>query len=51
MPAMFPVPEVEKNFDEKGRALLPEETDKRAQAFLKELLFFIAALNKMKETN
>ena len=51
VPAMFPVPEVEKHFDEKGRALRPEETDKRAQAFLKELLFIIAALNKMKETN
>jgi NAD(P)H-dependent FMN reductase len=49
VPAMFPVPEVEKHFDEKGRALRPEETDKQAQSFLKELLFFIAALSKMKE--
>lgn len=51
VPAMFPVPEVEKHFDEKGRALRPEETDKRAQSILKELLFIIAALNKMKEKN
>jgi NAD(P)H-dependent FMN reductase len=46
--ATFPVPLVEKNFDEKGNALNKETSDKRADAFMKELLWFAEAFNKMK---
>lgn len=35
--ANFPVPSVEKTFDDKGNALKKEETDKLANLFLKEL--------------
>lgn len=48
VPAPFPVPKVEENFDENGRALDREATDKRAAAFMKELLWFCEAFNKMK---
>jgi NAD(P)H-dependent FMN reductase len=46
--ATFPVPMVQNNFDENGKALNKEATDKRAAAFLKELLWFAEAFNKMK---
>jgi NAD(P)H-dependent FMN reductase len=46
--ATFPVPEVDKNFDENGNPLNKETTDKRAAAFLKELLWFAEAFSKMK---
>lgn len=48
VPAPFPVPKVEENFDEKGNALNKEATDKRAAAFMKELLWFCEAFDKMK---
>jgi len=46
--ASFPVPNVESSFDEQGNALNKEATDKRAAAFMKELLWFAEAFNKMK---
>ncbi len=45
--AMFPVPKVLEAFDEEGRALHPADTDKRAAGFLDELLWCIAARQKM----
>jgi NAD(P)H-dependent FMN reductase len=47
VPATFPVPKVEESFDEKGNALNKEATDKRAAAFLKEVLWFCEAFSKM----
>jgi NAD(P)H-dependent FMN reductase len=49
VPATFPVPLVEKNFDENGNALDKEKTDKRAATFLKEILWVTEAFGKMKE--
>jgi len=49
VPVMFPVAEVEKNFNEDGSPVNPEESDKRALRFINELLFFIRALDLMKE--
>jgi NAD(P)H-dependent FMN reductase len=46
--AIFPVPLVQNSFDESGNALNKEVTDKRAAAFLKELLWFAEAFHKMK---
>ncbi|MDF2436901.1 MAG: hypothetical protein K0Q95_1277 [Bacteroidota bacterium] len=46
--ATFPVPLVEKNFDDHGNAFNKEATDKRAGAFIKELTWFAEAFNKMK---
>ncbi|HEY0030601.1 MAG TPA: NAD(P)H-dependent oxidoreductase [Bacteroidia bacterium] len=46
--ATFPVPKVEENFDENGNAKDKEATDKRAAAFLKEVIWFAEAFNKMK---
>lgn len=46
--ATFPVPNVEENFDENGMALNKETTNKRAAAFLKELIWFAEAFSKMK---
>lgn len=48
VPATFPVPKVEENFDENGNAKDKEATDKRAAAFMKELIWFAEAFNKMK---
>ncbi|MGQ0827364.1 MAG: NADPH-dependent FMN reductase [Bacteroidota bacterium] len=48
VPATFPVPKVEENFDEHGNAINKEVTDKRAAAFLKEILWFTEAFSKMK---
>lgn len=47
VPAMFPVPTVAKTFSETGQATDAEGTDKRANGFLKELLFWIDAKQKM----
>lgn len=44
----FPVPKVEENFDENGNAKDKEATDKRAAAFMKELIWFAEAFGKMK---
>lgn len=46
-PAKFPVPTVEKTFNEKGEATDKEKTDKRAKAFLDELVWCAEAKKKM----
>jgi NAD(P)H-dependent FMN reductase len=46
--ATFPVPVVQNSFDEKGNAINKEATDKKAAAFMKELLWFAEAFSKMK---
>ncbi|MCW3085593.1 MAG: hypothetical protein JWP12_2959 [Bacteroidetes bacterium] len=46
--ATFPVPLVQDNFDEHGNAIHKEATDKRTAAFMKEILWFTEAFNKMK---
>jgi NAD(P)H-dependent FMN reductase len=47
VPAMFPVPNVEKTFDENGNASDKEGTDKRAGTFVAELNWCIEAGKKM----
>ena len=47
VPAMFPVPNVEKSFDETGNATDAEATDKRAKGFISELLWCMEAKSKM----
>lgn len=44
VPAIFPVSHVEKQFDEKGRPTEAEETNKHAELFMNEILFFARAL-------
>lgn len=44
----FPVPNVQNNFDADGNATDKEATDKRADAFLKDLLWYTEAFEKMK---
>jgi NAD(P)H-dependent FMN reductase len=44
VPAMFPVPAIDKTFDEEGVPADAEATDKRADAFLKELLWYTEKL-------
>lgn len=44
----FPVPTVQTSFDDHGNATDKEGTDKKAAAMLKELLWFTAAVDKMK---
>lgn len=46
VPAMFPVPKVREAFDENGVPSNKVETDKRAQAFLDELLWCVKAAGK-----
>jgi NAD(P)H-dependent FMN reductase len=48
VPAMFPVPKVQDAFDEQGNATDKTATDKRADVFVKELLWCIEAVNRMK---
>lgn len=48
VPVTFPVPKVEESFDEEGNAKDKEGTNKRAAAFMKELMWFAEAFNKMK---
>ena len=48
VPVTFPVPVVQNNFDENGNAKDKATTDKRAAAFLKEILWFTEAFSKMK---
>jgi hypothetical protein len=43
---MFPVPTVNKSFDESGRLLQPA-LEKRSENFIKELLWCITARQKM----
>ena len=47
IPAMFPVATIDKSFDENGVPSDPSATDKRAGAFVKELLFWVEAKGKM----
>lgn len=47
VPAMFPVPKVNDTFDENGNALDKAATDKRAKAFVDELLWCMEAKRKM----
>jgi len=47
--SMFPVPKVNDSFDENGNAVNKEGTDKRANSFLKELLWMMEACEKMKK--
>lgn len=48
-PVYFPVPKVQEAFDEAGIPADPVASDKRAAAFVKELLWFVEAFDKMKE--
>ncbi|HSY61264.1 MAG TPA: NAD(P)H-dependent oxidoreductase [Cytophaga sp.] len=48
VPAMFPVPKAQDAFDEQGNATDKVATDKRADVFVKELLWCIEATNRMK---
>ncbi len=48
VPAMFPVPNIEKSYDEAGKPADKEATEKRAKTFLDELLWFAEARQKMK---
>lgn len=47
VPAMFPVPKVEDAFDENGNPADKAGTDKRAAAFINELLWYVEAKSKM----
>ena len=47
VPAMFPVPQVQNNYDEDGVPKDKEATDKRAQKFIAELLWCITAKSRM----
>jgi len=47
VPAMFPTPTVDKNFSEDGVPIDKAGTDKRATAFVNELLWFIEAKKRM----
>jgi NAD(P)H-dependent FMN reductase len=49
IPAMFPVPSISKNFDDKGVPVDKEGTDKRAAGFIKELVWCMEANEQMKE--
>ncbi|WP_199139187.1 NADPH-dependent FMN reductase [Pedobacter sp. ASV12] len=47
VPAMFPVPTIDKTFNEHGEPADKEGTDKRANAFVSELLYWMDAKAKM----
>ncbi|MHA4896325.1 NADPH-dependent FMN reductase [Pedobacter sp. PWIIR3] len=47
VPAMFPVPVVQNNYDEHGNAVDKEGTDKRARKFVDELIWCITAKQRM----
>ncbi len=47
VPAMFPVPGVQKSFDENGNPADRQVTDRRAMNFIKELLWCIEANRRM----
>jgi NAD(P)H-dependent FMN reductase len=50
VPAMFPVPDVKEVFDANGVPVDREALDRRAAAFIKELLWCIEAKRRMNET-
>ena len=47
VPAMFPVPTIDKAFDETGYPSDKEGTDKKAKAFIGELTWWMEAKQKM----
>jgi len=47
VPAMFPVPTIDKSFDEQGNPVDKAGTDKRAGGFINELLWCIEAKKRM----
>jgi NAD(P)H-dependent FMN reductase len=47
VPALFPVPSIEKTFDENGVPADKEATDKRATKFIDELLWWMEAVKTM----
>lgn len=47
VPSMFPVPQVQNNYEENGTPKDKEGTDKRADKFVGELIWCITAKNKM----
>jgi NAD(P)H-dependent FMN reductase len=49
VPAMFPVPNVRKSFDETGNALDKEGTEKRAKVYLDELMWCVEAKKRMEK--
>ena len=49
IPAMFPVAKVQESFDENGLPSDKEGTEKRAAAFIKELLWCVEANKRMRE--
>lgn len=49
VPSMFPVPSVQDNYDDQGNAINKEATDKRAKAFVDELIWCINARKKMED--
>lgn len=48
IPAMFPVPNVEQTFDENGLAYDAEKTNKRAEAFIDEIIWYGEAIQQKK---
>lgn len=46
IPAMFPVATIDKSFTEDGEATDPDASDRRASAFVSELVFWIEAKQK-----
>lgn len=50
VPALFPVPTVDKMFDETGQPTEPETTNKKASNFIKELIWWIEAKQKQENT-
>ncbi|NDK57393.1 NADPH-dependent FMN reductase [Pontibacter fetidus] len=49
VPAMFPVPKVQENYDEEGNPTNKEATEKRAKRFLDEMLWCIEAKLRMQK--
>jgi NAD(P)H-dependent FMN reductase len=47
VPALFPVPEVTKSFDENGDPSERQKTDKKASNFIRELLWCVEAKSRM----
>jgi NAD(P)H-dependent FMN reductase len=49
VPALFPVPEISKNFDESGNPANKLKTDKKASKFISELFWCIEAKSRMED--
>jgi NAD(P)H-dependent FMN reductase len=49
VPAMFPVPEADKTFDENGYPADKQKTDKKASNFIRELFWCIEAKSRMED--